>query len=444
MTFIALFFPLLLLGVALLWLGLRGRRVDDHPICRRCGFDLFGRPPGSDHCSECGADLTKPRTIRDGRRVRRGGMIAVGALLLAIALTVGGGAGVAVYSVQDWQPHKPVWWLAREIEPGRGDQAVRTAAISELLLRLANVRLTQAEVDAVADKVLDMQADPKKPWHNGFGDFLESARALKMLSDERWQRYGRQATQFTLEVRQWVRMGDPIPFQIRETGVPRTGTRSEVRFRRAVPVFVGGEAFGAQLLRDDAGLFGSPASPVTGKLAATDYQPRLREGAQQFRVLLDLEMDRSFILGPKPVEMTTLELTTDLKIFAPYDFTVLLVRDPTVEAQMYQAVRTASAKLAQTGANRELVVTVECKSPPVGVGYAVVVSMDGQLASLGTIACPPKTSRVFRLACPASVNRPRHGVCTVLYYPSTDAAVASIDTFEMWNGVIRHENVEVE
>jgi hypothetical protein len=100
-----------IVGVALMFVGMCGRRVDDHPICRRCGFDLFGRPEGSTICSECGGDLTKRRAIRDGRRVRRGGMIAIGALLLSITLTLGGGAGYAAYTITDWQPHKPVLWL---------------------------------------------------------------------------------------------------------------------------------------------------------------------------------------------------------------------------------------------------------------------------------------------------------------------------------------------
>jgi hypothetical protein len=32
-------------AAALLVFALRGRRVDDHPLCRKCGFDLFGKPP---------------------------------------------------------------------------------------------------------------------------------------------------------------------------------------------------------------------------------------------------------------------------------------------------------------------------------------------------------------------------------------------------------------
>jgi ribosomal protein L37E len=51
---------LTLLGVVIFWRGMRGRRVgDDHPFCRRCGFDLFGLPPGRDVCTECGADLKR-------------------------------------------------------------------------------------------------------------------------------------------------------------------------------------------------------------------------------------------------------------------------------------------------------------------------------------------------------------------------------------------------
>jgi hypothetical protein len=62
---------LFLVGLILLILGLRGRRVDDHPICRKCGFDLFGKPEGSTICSECSADLTYPHAI-PRPAVRRG------------------------------------------------------------------------------------------------------------------------------------------------------------------------------------------------------------------------------------------------------------------------------------------------------------------------------------------------------------------------------------
>src|SRR5690606_32468555 len=36
-----------LAGATALLLGLRGRRIDTHPICRRCGFDLIGQAPAA-------------------------------------------------------------------------------------------------------------------------------------------------------------------------------------------------------------------------------------------------------------------------------------------------------------------------------------------------------------------------------------------------------------
>ncbi len=77
--------PLVALGVAVVgliaggWLtvvGLRGRRVGDHPHCRRCGFDLHGLPAEGLICPECGARVGGPvrligRRVHLGRRERR-------------------------------------------------------------------------------------------------------------------------------------------------------------------------------------------------------------------------------------------------------------------------------------------------------------------------------------------------------------------------------------
>ena len=60
-----------LVGIVLALVGWRGRRVGDHPYCRRCGFDLFGRARGSIVCSECGAELHRGGAVVVGVRTPR-------------------------------------------------------------------------------------------------------------------------------------------------------------------------------------------------------------------------------------------------------------------------------------------------------------------------------------------------------------------------------------
>jgi len=72
-------------GLFLLWKGIRGRQIDDHPYCLKCGYDLFGLPRGGHICSECGADLQRTG-VRTGRRKRITGLIVTASFLMPVAL----------------------------------------------------------------------------------------------------------------------------------------------------------------------------------------------------------------------------------------------------------------------------------------------------------------------------------------------------------------------
>src|SRR5688500_14362576 len=105
-------------GLLLVLVGRRGRRVDDHPLCRRCGFDLFAKPADSTACPECGADVTRRprRAVRIGHRVRRGKLVLAGALLMVVSSAGLGTSGVRWARSVDWQAHKPADWLLRELD----------------------------------------------------------------------------------------------------------------------------------------------------------------------------------------------------------------------------------------------------------------------------------------------------------------------------------------
>lgn len=192
--------------------SLRRQRVDDHPVCRRCGFDLTGRPVGSSVCSECGSDLNRRRAIRLGNRVRRWRVarwVAVPLLLTGAWL---GRSGWVASRGMDRPGAKPMWWL--KVEARSNNAAMRDAAVTEYIRRLSRNRLSDAQVTALADHALDLQTDPSRPWTPLWGQFLEDAFDAGRLSQDRWERYARQSFDFHLEFRKQVRRGDPVVARI--------------------------------------------------------------------------------------------------------------------------------------------------------------------------------------------------------------------------------------
>lgn len=139
--------------LGLVW-AIRGRRVDDHPLCRRCGFDLIGLYPHADTCPECGAGVREGqgRAIRMGhRRVHRRAM----AMALIVMLVSGSGGGLVALGRArgiDWNDYKPAWWLRLEIAHGSRDMVV--AAIGEFMDRRSAKKLSATEVSDLVDALL--------------------------------------------------------------------------------------------------------------------------------------------------------------------------------------------------------------------------------------------------------------------------------------------------
>ena len=214
----------LFVALALLTVGLRGRRADDHPLCRRCGYDLTGRPADADpRCPECGADLDRRRAVRVGHRVRRPTLVATGLLVLLPATVV---LSVQIRAKTRWladPANQPVWWL--RYQAGR-QSAGAAAAMRELTVRLYDGRLSDADAAPILDRGLAVQADPGV---NGgrdlpFVHFLDSALACRRLDAARQQRYGRQAYAVALTVRPVVRPGDPLPFAVNTSNPSHSST----------------------------------------------------------------------------------------------------------------------------------------------------------------------------------------------------------------------------
>ena len=187
--FVAIIASLAAAGVTLLIVGLRGRCVDDHRLCRRCGFDLFGSPIDTMRCSECGSDLAHPRAIRIGHRERRRRPIAIGSLMLCPAILVAIGAATPWTKDGNRQRLMPVWLLLRNTD---------SADLIELNRRLVAKTLSPAEIRQVIVAALHAQTRTRRPWLRAWGSFVETARGAGYVTDAQWLQYARNSVPLNL------------------------------------------------------------------------------------------------------------------------------------------------------------------------------------------------------------------------------------------------------
>lgn len=169
------------LGGLLLGLGVRGYRAGDHPVCRRCGFDLFGTP-SSERCGECGTDLTQERAKAIGHHHRRYGLLLAGIFLLIIS--VGLGATQLVSIDLRYVPTAYVTWKSASPE-----KDIRSAMLTELIKRENAGSLTATDWDRIAGKAIDDRNNSTRPWDDAWGDLMKKGAEHHHLSDAMWQKY---------------------------------------------------------------------------------------------------------------------------------------------------------------------------------------------------------------------------------------------------------------
>lgn len=196
-----------LVGIVLLIVGRRGVRTDDHPLCRKCGFDLFGMPEGGERCSECGSNIKAPRAMRIGHRRTIYSWTIGAAVLLLVGVPWLSAALVHSARQIHWVEFKPVWWL--EINSGTGNREAREGALMELVTRLEADRLTAAQINSIVERGLTLQANEIEEWILPWGQFIETAAMEGKLSREQLTKYIKQGLVIWMGAAT-LRQGGPI------------------------------------------------------------------------------------------------------------------------------------------------------------------------------------------------------------------------------------------
>lgn len=203
----------LLGGVLFAIFGFRGRRINDHPVCSWCAFDLDGVYPECVTCPECGAGLKRDKAVRTGVRKRMPVLAVTGLLLIATSLVPFGVVSYAAITGSDINKHKPLGLLLWE---GRLADPTRSVKITdELMSRILAGKLAPDQYQKIIATALAIQGDHARPWSEGWGDLIERAHFDGVLSKEDHARFAAQAPVFELFTRPAVFVGGKLPVLVK-------------------------------------------------------------------------------------------------------------------------------------------------------------------------------------------------------------------------------------
>lgn len=406
----------LVLAVALLAIALRGRRVSDHPVCRRCGFDLFGKPETSTRCGECGADLNRRRAVLRGPRRRRGGLAGLSLILMAIAGAKLGADAYRVSREQNWARYKPTSWLARAAE-SPADPKLRDESRAEILRRLEARQLSAAWVARLTERALVIQADLSKPWDSWWGEVVQRARITEQLPGDAWHRYLGHAWPMHVKAQPLQRRGEPVIVRV-VRDPQRSGKSFWLRDTSILTVRIGGQ----QLLQLGASRRGFPSDDTVLFTLSREEADAVGDGTHSVVVTREMHV-REYVRQNGSRSSTQVVFTADAfsatttlpevtTTIAPADH-VILDRDPALTEAVRGAVSIARCTYGQPPHEGRashgfgtFVVTFRVQSPPQALAYEVLLRTEPDPSPAG-VARPgrwprgPLHFRIDELTCPA-------------------------------------------
>ncbi|MEM9882855.1 MAG: hypothetical protein AAF800_08055 [Planctomycetota bacterium] len=428
-----------LLAVGVLVRGWRGVRIDDHPICRRCGYDLHGGAGGVT-CAECGGRLDAPRALRRGNRRRSGRTLLIGGLLLFSGLCLSAGAGNTWWGAADWITRKPTFWLRydaiRQIGTPQEPNAIQLAE------RLGQRRLSVAQEATLVEPALRLQGNPSLAWAEPWPEILETLMVRGHLSSPQLERLARQSFDTQLTVRPVLRRGDSLRIDL-DSALRRTTPNAQWDMTQVASAWTlaGVEVVAAGGFEQArTGLAGS----FRGGYAASFSLGRKLEaaplGPATMRSQLDLTMTLTAPVPADPVAFT-IDLSAPVEVAAADTVVDEFAIDPAVT----DAVDAAWTATRVESAGRGGSVWLRFDPPPASLAMAVWLEQAGrEPRRVGRVHVPAGTPAGWREVRFRRGPGPAAGEATVRLEPD-QAAVAHVPTLaSYWGGELTRRGIVVD
>jgi hypothetical protein len=435
-----------LLGLVLVIVAWRGKRVDDHPVCARCRYDLSGLGADQGQCPECGQDLTRDRAQRTGNCRKRPVVLAGGMMLTIAALGALGASLLLIATSANWQKQKPAWWLNYEMQYLGKQRA--NAALDEIMRRLDNGALTKPQVRPILDTVLTWQGDRSKPWDPKWGNFIEKAHGKGLTTQAQITRYAKQAIvgAWRLKVRPRVSVGGSVPYRLIERGArvgdivagDRPWVRTAIRRVRI-----------GEITAREHGSSGSPLSASGGGWHGSTFGfdqkqlDRFEPGGATARVKLEVSVKAPGGRTRKNVFKTTQTLAADFT-FVPADQSIVTaVDDPKLASAVRQSLMLKDITY-DARASRSLRGDIKISSPPTGIAFDITArDPQGRTWDLTGISAKKREETNWGFG-DWGIDGFNARRIDLILEPSAEQARTTMDVVEYWGRRIVYRDVKVK
>ena len=440
---LSIFAFLTLVGVVLTLKAVFPKRVGETPYCRKCRYNLTGTDlaAADARCPECGAYVTRPNAILRGeRRVRRGRLAVAVACLLLGAVPLGLFGYGAVKKVR-WYSYYPTSWVFRDLASPNWKTAV--GAFGELELRLKRGALSDTQRDRFVERCLTEQARPTLCLNLG-------APAIRLLGKLYWADQLSEAERKTFlancccfvsaTARPTVIVGNPCPVRLyHEPRLPRGLRGHLVLWASPGDSTKPRRVYGTEVIGDTSGMY------------PTLQLPDLPVGKHRPVLIAELEVyegqehePRATRIALTPKARKEFRLETEAMAQEPRDY-ITLKRSPGLDAAVRACIGQIEAYVDDRArADRRLlqVIVPLVTVPKMGLAFDAFAEIDGQLLPLGPCTFSPQEGQMGKsLVATLTGASPRS--ITLILKGSKDAAMLTVDLFEIWDGELRFEDVEV-
>jgi|GEM_PF-6677394 len=415
----------------------KGKRLDKHPVCRKCRFDLFGIVSNGNpmpQCPECGTQ--RPPLIGNRQPYPMGMWIS--AMLFLLQLSGFAIIGYNAFNTAQLAPHKPLWLLRWETRTLGNDTA--SIALDEILDRIKNKSLASASLDElIADAVAHGPAGNTNLVNAPIGSKWDALAAELMLAghgtDTQRIAIAKSWMVLSIETRSHILHENAVPLRIRRKILGPPSPYSAIVKYNDPKIVIDGQTFRLGMSGNGGGssLRGSGSN---GGWSGTSLRPgielpkHLPSGKHDFQIVLPMSVTNGSS-GPAWAQWTETKQASFEYVDSPSNDPIQLIEDPVSATAIEQGTTIENNTIKAR--HRRSNLTIKFTSVKAPIAYRLFLQRGDQRWEYGSISTRISNNHSFATGGNLPNELEDGAMVDVVFEPAEDIARQTVDLTEILN-----------